>query len=78
MADRTHHHPDEQVLAVPAFAGTPAAANRRLIRMSGGYLLNFGPRTAHATRDLAAAVYPELALPELPPRPWTSDVAEGQ
>ena len=34
--------------------------------MNGGYLLNFGPRTAHAARDLAAAVYPELALPELP------------
>jgi iron complex transport system substrate-binding protein len=78
MADRSHHLTDEQVLAVPAFAGTPAAANGRLIRMSGGYLLNFGPRTAHATRDLAAAVYPELALPELPARPWTAGAAADQ
>ena len=71
MADRSHHLSDEQVLAVPAFAGTPAAANARLIRMSGGYLLNFGPRTAHAARDLAAAIYPEADLPALPPRPWS-------
>jgi iron complex transport system substrate-binding protein len=39
--------------------------------MSGTYLLNFGPRTAHAARDLAAAVYPDLKLPALPARPWT-------
>lgn len=78
MADRSHHLSDEQVLAMPAFAGTPAAAGRRLIRMSGGYLLNFGPRTAHAARDLAAAVYPELALPELPSRPWTGAAGAGR
>ncbi len=78
MADRSHHLADEAVLALPAFAGTPAAANGRLIRMSGGYLLNFGPRTAHAVRDLAAAVYPELALPALPPRPWTADTPAGR
>jgi iron complex transport system substrate-binding protein len=78
MADRTHDLTDEAVLAIPAFAGTPAAANGRLVRMSGGYLLNFGPRTAHAARDLAAAIYPELALPELPLRAWTADVPAGQ
>jgi len=78
MADRSHHLSDAQVLSVPAFAGTPAAANGRLVRMSGGYLLNFGPRTAHAARDLAAAVYPEAGLPELPPRPWTTDAPAGQ
>lgn len=72
MADRSHHLSDEQVLSVPAFAGTPAAANGRLIRMSGGYLLNFGPRTAHAARDLAAAIYPEAELPALPERPWAT------
>jgi iron complex transport system substrate-binding protein len=78
MADRSHHLSDAEVLSVPAFAGTPAAASGRLIRMSGGYLLNFGPRTAHAARDLAAAVYPELAFPELPARPWTADAPPGQ
>jgi iron complex transport system substrate-binding protein len=71
MADRSHHLSDDQVLAVPAFAGTPAAASGQLIRMSGGYLLNFGPRTAHAVRDLAAAIYPEAGLPALPARPWS-------
>jgi iron complex transport system substrate-binding protein len=38
-------------------------------------MLNFGPRTAHAARDLIAAVYPELAVPELPARPWTAAAA---
>jgi iron complex transport system substrate-binding protein len=78
MADRSHHLSDDQVLAVPAVAGTPAAVDGRLVRMNGGYLLNFGPRTAHAARDLAAAVYPELGLPELPARPWTADAPPGQ
>lgn len=77
MADRSHHLSDEQVLAVPAFAGTPAAANGQLIRMSGGYLLNFGPRTAHAARDLAAAIYPEAELPALPERPWSAPEASA-
>ena len=78
MADRSHHLTDEQVLAIPAFAGTPAARDGQLVRMGGGYLLNFGPRTAHAVRDLAAAVYPELALPPLPQRPWSSNLPPGQ
>jgi len=75
MADRSHHLSDEQVLSVPAFAGTPAAQNGRLIRMGGGYLLNFGPRTAQAARDLAAAIYPEADLPALPERPWAAPEA---
>jgi heme transport system substrate-binding protein len=79
MADRSHHLSDEQVLEIPAFSGTPAARDGRLVRMNGGYLLNFGPRTAHAVRDLAAAVYPELDLPTLPPRPWaTTETPPGQ
>jgi iron complex transport system substrate-binding protein len=78
MADRSHQLTDEQVLSVPAFTGTPAAQNGRLVRMDGGYLLNFGPRTAHAARDLAAAIYPEAELPALPPRPWTTDTPPGQ
>ena len=39
--------------------------------MDGGYLLNFGPRTPEAARDLAALVYPELGLPAMPSHPWT-------
>lgn len=73
MAERAEGIADDTVFAAPAFAGTPAARDGRLFRMSGAYLLNFGPRTAHAARDLAAAIYPELAPPALPERAWTTD-----
>jgi iron complex transport system substrate-binding protein len=72
MAERGHELTPEVVFAAPAFAGTPAARDGRLVALSGSYMLNFGPRTAHAARDLIAAVYPELAVPELPARPWTA------
>ncbi len=71
MAERGHELTPDVVFAAPAFAGTPAARDGRLVALSGSYMLNFGPRTAHAARDLIAAVYPELAVPELPARPWT-------
>jgi iron complex transport system substrate-binding protein len=73
MSERSQSVTDDMVFAAPALSATPAAKNRRLVRMSGTYLLNFGPRTAHAARDLAAAVYPDLKLPPLPARPWTAD-----
>jgi iron complex transport system substrate-binding protein len=72
MAERGHDLTAEQVFSRPPFKGTAAAQNNRFLMMSGAYLLGFGPRTAHAARDLAAAVYPELNLPELPARPWTA------
>lgn len=59
------------VLRIPALAATPAAASERVIALDGSYLLNFGPRAAHARRDLAALFHPRLALPVLPQRPWT-------
>jgi iron complex transport system substrate-binding protein len=71
MSERSGNVSDDTVFAAPALSATPAARDRRLIRMSGTYLLNFGPRTAHAARDLAASVYPDLKLPALPARPWT-------
>jgi iron complex transport system substrate-binding protein len=77
MADRDHNMSPDSLFALPAFAGTPAARARRLIGLPGLYLLGFGPRTAHAARDLAAALYPELKLPQLPERPWTG-AGEGQ
>jgi heme transport system substrate-binding protein len=77
MADRDHTMSPDSLFALPAFAGTPAARARRLIGLPGLYLLGFGPRTAHAARDLAAALYPELKLPALPGRPWTG-AGEGQ
>jgi iron complex transport system substrate-binding protein len=47
--------------ALPAFAATPAAAQRRLIVMDGVYLLGFGPRTPQAAHDLMAALHPDRA-----------------
>jgi iron complex transport system substrate-binding protein len=71
MKDRNHTLSDDAVMALPAFKGTPAAARRHIYRIDGAYALAFGPRTPQAARDLAAAIYPELALPALPQRPWT-------
>ena len=48
---------DADVFANPALAATPAGKTKTLIRMDGSYLLGFGPRTAGAVRDLAAALY---------------------
>ena len=76
MAERGHAMTPDAVFAVPAFSGTPAARDRRLVALPGSYLLGFGPRAAHAARDLAAGVYPDLKLPPLPPRPWNETAAE--
>jgi iron complex transport system substrate-binding protein len=50
----------------PAFAATPAAAQRRLIVMDSLYLLGFGPRTPSAARDLMAALHPDQILAAKP------------
>jgi iron complex transport system substrate-binding protein len=60
----------EQVKALPALAHLKAVAEGRIIAMHGSYLLGFGPRTAHATRELAAQLHPHETLPALPPRRW--------
>lgn len=70
MAERKSDLTPEVIFASSAFAGTPAAKARRLVALPGSYLLGFGPRIAHAARDLAAGVYPEANLPPLPDRPW--------
>ncbi|WP_163271934.1 heme/hemin ABC transporter substrate-binding protein [Chelativorans alearense] len=59
MMDRGGDHgaADEELFSHPAIAPTPAARDRAVVRMDGGYLLGFGPRTASAIRDLAAALY---------------------
>jgi len=61
----------DALLRIPALAVTPAAAARRIVTIEGSYALNFGPRAAHARRDLAQLLHPDLPLPELPRRPWT-------
>ena len=55
------------VFAHPGFASTPAAARKSFISMDGLYLLGFGPRTARAARDLAAALYPHSVARRCPP-----------
>lgn len=71
MIERNHGLGPEVMFALPAFAGTPAAKEKRLVAVPS-YYLTFGPRTAHAAQKLAAGIYPELSLPQLPPRPWTA------
>lgn len=61
----------DAVLRLPALAVTPAARARRVVAMDGAYLLNFGPRSAHARRDLALRLHPGASLPTLPARAWT-------
>ncbi|MGX5827195.1 heme/hemin ABC transporter substrate-binding protein [Mesorhizobium sp. 43Arga] len=49
--------PDDEVFGTPSIASTPAGTTRKLIRIDGGYLLGFGPRTADAIHDLAVSLY---------------------
>jgi iron complex transport system substrate-binding protein len=49
-----------QILSVKGLQASPAGQNKRVIEMDGLYLLSFGPRSAHAARDLMAALYPGL------------------
>jgi iron complex transport system substrate-binding protein len=61
----------DTILAIPALAVTPVARSRRLLAVEGSYALGFGPRAAHARRDLARLLHPTAPLPDLPARPWT-------
>lgn len=62
MMDRVGDHDAglEDLLAHPAIRATPAAMTKSVIRMDGGYLLGFGPRTAAAARELANRLYGNL------------------
>jgi iron complex transport system substrate-binding protein len=62
----------DAVAMLPALAKLKAAKEKRIIALDGNYMLNFGPRTAHAIRDLAAALHPDASLPVLPERAWTT------
>lgn len=61
----------DRLLADPALAATPAGKAKRIVSMDALYLAGFGPRLAHAVRDLAAALHPEADIAPLPARPWT-------
>ena len=60
----------EAVRRLPVLAHLKATAEGRILGLPGSYLLGFGPRTAHAARDLAALLHPGARLPALPLRPW--------
>jgi iron complex transport system substrate-binding protein len=62
----------DAVAGMPALAKLSAAKAKRIVALDGNYMLNFGPRTAHAIRDLAASLHPDATLPTLPDRPWTT------
>ncbi len=64
----------ENVFASPAFMLTPAAKTKAFVTLDGLYLLGFGPRTASAAHDLAAALYPDVARAD---GVWTSHVAKA-
>jgi heme transport system substrate-binding protein len=51
----------DEVLSVAGLKASPAAQHNRIVEMDGLYLLGFGPRSAHAARDLMSALYPDLA-----------------
>jgi iron complex transport system substrate-binding protein len=65
MRNSSHSTTAETLFAMPVFADTPAAKQKRFVIMDALYLLGFGPRTPLAARDLMAAIYPEAAIPPL-------------
>lgn len=73
---RSPAHRPETIAQSPIFASTPAGRNANIVALDGTYLLGFGPRAAHAMRDLAAALHPEAEIAPLPARPWVG--ADGQ
>jgi iron complex transport system substrate-binding protein len=52
---------DDDLFGNAAISQTPAGQARRVIRMDGGYLLGYGPRTADAISDLSKALYGDKA-----------------
>jgi len=52
---------DDDLFDNAAISQTPAGQARKVIRMDGGYLLGYGPRTADAISDLSKALYGDKA-----------------
>lgn len=59
MMDRGGDHSvaNDDLFKHPAIAPTPAGEAHAILRVEGGYLLGFGPRTADAIHDLAVSLY---------------------
>ncbi|WP_433456038.1 heme/hemin ABC transporter substrate-binding protein [Pseudochelatococcus sp.] len=64
MGGAGHATDADDLFARPAFAGTPAAAQKRFISRDGQFLLGFGPRTPQAAADLLHALYPDVPVPD--------------
>lgn len=54
-----HQTGNDEILSNPIIATTLAGKAGKVVRMDGAYMLGFGPRTADAVRDVAAALYGE-------------------
>jgi len=65
------------VFAHQAFALTPAAKRNALVSLNALYLLGFGPRTALAARDVAAALHPALSKAEFPSEAAAAERCRG-
>lgn len=51
----------QEILALKGVSSTPAGRENRIITMDGPYLLEFGPRSPAAARELMASLYPDAA-----------------
>lgn len=65
----------EDIAARPGLSLSPAVKEGRIVVTDALSFIGFGPRAAHAARAVAHGIYPEAALPKLPPRAWTQDGA---
>ncbi len=65
--------PADLIFSLPAFKGTPAAKDKRLVTLPGSYLLGFGPRTPQAARELAMAIRTNARLAPLAKHSWSSE-----
>ncbi len=59
MTREGNHEVNSEILSKPGFAMTPAAAERRLVKMDGMLMLGFGPRIGEAVEGLIRAFYPD-------------------
>ncbi len=62
----------EALIKMPEIAATTAAEKGCVAAMEALYLLGFGPRMAHALRDLAATLHPEQHFDAVPHHPWNA------
>lgn len=59
----------KDILALKGISSTPAGRENRIITMDGPYLLEFGPRSPAAARELLASLYPNVSTTTGNPEP---------